>query len=327
MSATAAEAAAHARAAAESSLGLPTRLWRFVRERFPPALHGPAILMFFVTNAAVAQASTGGPVVFDRRAALALVAVVLMFLRLRLFDEVKDYEHDRRHNPGRPLPRGLLTPAQLTAWAAACAALEGAIAALLGFGALTAWLAVLAFTLLMRFEFFARDALRKRLFTYALLHTPSGGLIGLFVYCALAGRPIWEPTLEMAFYALAGWTLLMVFEVARKTYDPKTEPGPDTYSSVFGVRTAALMNALFIFVSTLLVILTILAALRQPTIVFAYLLWGLTGITLSFVMLYAKSPSRTTAGLLRLAVQVYLVLVSVFAVAPILIARGVRFGS
>ncbi len=315
---------------AEAALPLPVRMGRFIRERFPLAVHGPSILVFFVTNAGVAQVSTtpdGTPVRFDARAAAAALALGLMFLRLRLFDEVKDYEHDLRHNPTRPLPRGLLTPGEVNAWAALTAAAEGAIAALLGFGAFTGYLAVLAFTLLMRFEFFARSLLRPRLFTYALLHTPSGGLIGLFVFCAATGRPVWEPTRAMVFYVLAGWSLLMVFEVARKTFDPKTEPGVDTYSSVFGVQTAAAMNGALMFVSTVLVILALLDALKQPMRIVALLLWGLTAIVLTFAVRYGMSPSRRTAGWLRGAAQAYLFLVSVLSAAQLLIARGVRFGS
>jgi 4-hydroxybenzoate polyprenyltransferase len=300
-------------------------MWRLVRERFPLEVHGASIVMFFATNAAVAGASTTpseAPIAFGPRSLLAALALGLMFLRLRLFDEVKDYSYDKEHNPRRPLPRGLMTPGEVNAWSAATAVLEGAIAGALGPAAVSGWAVALAFTLLMRFEFFCRDLIRPRLLTYALIHTPSGGLFGLFVYCAVTGRYAWEPTRPMVFYVLAGWGLLMVFELARKTFDPKTEPGSDTYSSVFGPRGAAALNAAFVLGSTLLVLLAVIDALRSDARVFGTLMWGLTAVVLAVIMRYAMRPTRETAAHLRAAAQGYLVLASVLAAATILIARG-----
>jgi 4-hydroxybenzoate polyprenyltransferase len=309
---------------AEASLSLPGRLARFIGERFPLQVHGLSIVFFFLTNAAVAQAATkaDAAIAFGPRSLVAALALGLMFLRLRLFDEVKDYRYDLQHNPGRPLPRGLLTVAQVNAWAGATAASEAILAGALGLGAFTGFLAVLVFTLLMRFEFFIRDLIRPRLLTYALLHTPSGGLIGLFVFCAVTGRPIWDVPRAMWLYAFAGWSLLMVFEVARKTYDPKAEPGSDTYSSVFGVKGAMWLNAIFVFGSTLLIILAVLDSLRIPLESFGFMMWGLTGVVLAVVARYGMAPSPTTAKHLRIAASVYLALASLLAAGAIVAVRG-----
>jgi 4-hydroxybenzoate polyprenyltransferase len=305
---------------------LPARMLRFIGERFPLQVHGVSILMFFATNAAIGGASTtppGTPIAFGPRSLLAALALGLMFLRLRLFDEVKDYGYDLQHNPTRPLPRGLLSVREMNLWAAGTAVLEGSIAAVLGPAALSGWAVTLVFTILMRVEFFMRALIRPRLFTYALLHTPSGGLIGLFVYCAVTGRMAWDLTLSMGFYVLAGWGLLMVFELARKTYDPTTEPGPDTYSSVFGGRGAAAINAAFVLGTTVLVILAVLAALRTEARMFTIAMYGLTAIVISVIVKYGLAPSRTTAKHLRIAAQAYLVLASILSAWAILHERGI----
>lgn len=314
----------------EQDLPLVRRMGRFLAERFPLQVHGVSILMFFATNSAIAGASTtpeGTSIAFGPRSVIAAFALGLMFLRLRLFDEVKDYDYDMTHNPRRPLPRGLLSVREMNLWAAGTAAMEGAIAGLLGPAALSGWAVTLAFTILMRVEFFMRALIRPRLFMYALLHTPSGGLIGLFVYCAATGRMAWDPTLAMGLYVLAGWGLLMVFELARKTYDPTTEPGPDTYSSVFGARGAAAINAAFVLGTTVLVILSVLAALRTEAQAFGTLMWGLTAVVLAVVARYGLKPNRTTAAHLRAAAQGYLVLASVLSAAAILVARGVAWSA
>ena len=308
-----------------SKLPLPARMARFLRERFPLEVHGASILIFFLTNSAVAQVTTNredAPIAFGLRSLVAAVVLSLMFLRLRLFDEVKDYEHDRVHNPRRPLPRGLLTPREVNLWAAATAVVEGALSAALGPAAVGAFLLVLAFTLLMRFEFFCRDLIRSRLLTYALIHTPSGGLIGLFVFCAVTGVPLWQAPRAMLYYVLAGWSLLMVFELARKTYDPATEPGPDTYSSVFGARGAALLNAALVMLSTLLIWATAAVALQDSVRKFSTLLWGLTAVVLSIDARYYLDPRPETARYVRFSAQAYLGLASLLLALELILARG-----
>ncbi|HVY61246.1 MAG TPA: hypothetical protein VHF22_06300, partial [Planctomycetota bacterium] len=128
--------------------------------------------------------------------------------------------------------------------------------------------------------------------------------------------PLW-------YYAGAGWTLLMVFELARKTYDPASEPGPDTYSSVFGARVAAAMNGAFIFASTLLIWATAAVALDDKVMGFSQLLWGLTAVIESIVARYFFDPRQETAKHLRFVAQVYLVLASVLLAAKLVLARGV----
>jgi len=68
-----------------------------------------------------------GPSILARFAA-AFATVLLFFLQLRIADEFKDYEEDRRCRPHRPVPRGLVSLGELKAVAGAAAVVQAALA-------------------------------------------------------------------------------------------------------------------------------------------------------------------------------------------------------
>src|SRR5690606_26663462 len=81
-------------------------LWRwviFIWERFNPPSHFLMIALFTMGTATLADVTSTTSIIFG------MILATLFFLRLRLFDEIKDYESDISINPTRPLPRGLLS--------------------------------------------------------------------------------------------------------------------------------------------------------------------------------------------------------------------------
>jgi 4-hydroxybenzoate polyprenyltransferase len=297
---------------------------QFVAERFPLLVHGPAIVLFYLASAAVARAAgQTGPLGFAPRDLIALFITALVFLRMRLYDEVKDYGHDLVHNPGRPLPRGLLSVRETGLWAHATAAIELVCAAVLGSGALAGYAVLFVFTVLMRVEFFAPGRLRRRLFSYAFVHTPSGGLIGLFVACAVLARPPWQLPAACYVQALAGWMLLMVFEVARKTFEPRPHGSVDTYSHVFGVVGAAGLNATFAALAGLSGYAAVALAMANPAPVAGVGLAVTTGTLLVVAAAYGALPSRRSASWLRSLGSADLVLITALQAAQVAFARGV----
>lgn len=202
-------------------------------ERFPPLAYLPLIAGLYWAALEMA----GGEI--DADSVIGLAALTLVFLHLRLFDERKDYEFDKRFNPGRPLPRGLVSLGELrVAWVIAIVA-ELALAAWLGTEALVAVAVVIAYSIVMLNEFWIGAWMRPRLYTYAVTHTLITPLMLLFVMTVETGRPLWAPPPGYGWFALAGWPLFLVFEVARKTYAPADErEGVNTYSSLHGPRRA-----------------------------------------------------------------------------------------
>jgi len=88
--------------------GYVLRWYGFMKERFTPVQFVPMIISYFTANAAVAFLSAGRTA--QMRGEIAGIAVIFMvFLHLRIFDEIKDYEKDLVIHPDRPLPRGAIS--------------------------------------------------------------------------------------------------------------------------------------------------------------------------------------------------------------------------
>jgi 4-hydroxybenzoate polyprenyltransferase len=275
------------------------RRWAtFVVERFPPVRHAVMVAAFFAGNWAVAAAVAGAKPSVARIACGAL-ATLLIFFRLRVFDEIKDHETDRSKHPGRPLARGLITASEAKRAAAAVAAAEFALALTCGPPAAVAWLGVLGFSLLMYREFFAGRWLRPRMELYAVTHTLVAGWLGLFVAAAVTGRHLWELPSGAWWFAVANWAVFNVFEFARKTFGRDEErPGIESYSSRLGPAGAAALTA-----SQALV-----AAGIAWFVIGAAALVGPAAVAVVICGVYSLFPSRTVGRLLRGVMGLWIVL-------------------
>jgi len=209
-----------------------------VSERFPPVAHVALIGAFFAGNApdVVRGGGTGA-----LHAAAAAAATLLVFFRMRVFDEIKDHATDVRLHPERPLARRLVSVREAKTVAFSVAAVEGLLAAACGASAFTVWTGVLAFTLLMYREFFLGTWLRPRMELYAVTHTFVVVGIGAFVAVAAGGAHGLDTVLLAA--AAGNWAVFNDFEFARKTFAPEEEkPGIETYSLRWGPRGAVTLT-------------------------------------------------------------------------------------
>lgn len=226
-------------AVTESERGL-ARWGTYLRERFPLPTQGVLVVVFAGGALCAARVLRGVPgwpsaVAF----AVALLVVLGFFFQLRVADEFKDAETDRRYRPHRPVPRGLVTLRALALAGAGVAALQLALVAAFSVRLLPFLLLVWGYGALMSAEFFARDWLRARPFAVLVSHGLIVPLITLFA-AACDGRVAgggWPPGL--------GWLLAASFfsgnvvEIGRKLRAPADEEaGVETYSAAWGRKRA-----------------------------------------------------------------------------------------
>jgi len=234
------------------------RLWIYQRERFPLAAMATLALLLAAAATLFSARLRGAPLPAAGALCAAAASVFLVFIQMRVFDEFKDREDDARYRPYRPVPRGLVSLAELRGVQIAASA--GMIAIALAVDARLLWLlaALWGYLLLMAVEFFAPDWLRARHFAYLVSHIPFGGLIALY-----ASAFEWLPRgahphpalLLLAAAVLFDSTLL---EIGRKIRAPRDEEtGVATYSRVWG-RTRATLAWLAAF--ALLLVCGLLAA-------------------------------------------------------------------
>jgi 4-hydroxybenzoate polyprenyltransferase len=157
------------------------------------------------------------------------------FFQLRVADEYKDFAADTAYRPYRPVPRGLITLAELAWLALLTAGLQLALSFWLAPPLIWPLLAVWGYMALMRWEFGAGEWLRARPLLYLLTHM----LILPLIFVYLTGCD-WLAAGEMPAPGL-GWLLAaayangIVFEIGRKLRAPEDEePGVETYSVLWG---------------------------------------------------------------------------------------------
>ena len=240
-----------------TAAALPRRLWTYQAERFPVFKHGLLILVFSGGEVLYGAQLRGDGLHWPAVGVAALVCFGL-FLQLRIADEHKDFEDDRRFRPERPVQRGLIRLAELRLVATATAVVQVAATALFHPSLLLLLLAVWGWMALMTAEFFVPDWLKARPALYLLSHMLAMPLIALFaVACGARGLSLsigWGLTAFLALAFLNG----VVLELARKTWAPADErPGVETYSRLWGPQRAAQLVAGSATASTLVAVLAL----------------------------------------------------------------------
>jgi 4-hydroxybenzoate polyprenyltransferase len=164
------------------------------------------------------------------------VVALLLFLQLRILDEYKDFDDDRRYRPYRPVPRGIVTLRALGRLGVAAAAVQAVASALLGMPVVAVLVVVWAYAGLMAVEFFARNWLRARPALYLASHMVVVPLVVAHGAACAGARP---PFLPLAGFAAMSYFTFCVFEIGRKIRSPADEQeGVETYSAAWGRRRA-----------------------------------------------------------------------------------------
>ncbi len=290
----------------------------FVKERFEPVSHTLMIAAFASANAAMGYASY--PAGFNTSPGYLLTGlflVWLVFFHMRLFDDIKDYETDKLVNKDRPLPRGVLTTDQFGAGILVCVLLEMAVALILGFNVFTTYVMVLAFTLIMRQEFFIGDWMRPKMELYAATHTFSAALLGMLIFSITSGKMICDMPKSFLFMAIGNWFVFNVFEFGRKTFSTAEErEGVDSYSlrlTPFGAFALLGANIFLAFTMLYLSAANIISrAALNATAAFDFGPMLISAAIISFIvaaagMMYSLKPSNFYAKFYRGVVSLYLV--------------------
>jgi len=222
------------------SVSLAGRFWAYQRERFPLAGFVPLITVFTFSSAAFSRIARGAPgfIPWPRFAVGALTALAFFFL-LRVLDEHKDADVDCRYRPELPVPRGLVSLAELRLIGgvalAAVLALNLALAPIL----LLPIAATAAWATLMTREFFVRDWLRAHMAAYLVTHMAIMPLIDGYTTGLdwLAERR--APPHALYYFLAVTFANGMVIEIGRKIRSPQSErEGVDSYTRAWGLRTA-----------------------------------------------------------------------------------------
>lgn len=225
---------------AESRSGLLHRLWRYQAERFPLFQFVPLITLFTFSSVAYSRLARGEPgfIPWPRFAVGAVTAIVFFFL-LRVLDEHKDQDLDLRYRPELPVPRGLVSLAELRGTAIVLGGLVVLLNAVEGIRYVALLLPAALWATLMTKEFFVRDWLRAHPTAYLVSHMAIMPMVDFYTtgidWLAEGAHP---PRALVFFLFVTYWNGVLI-EVGRKIKAPSDErQGVGTYTKDWGLKAA-----------------------------------------------------------------------------------------
>jgi len=285
-----------------------SRWWQFLRERHEPFSITLMVSTFFAAVAFVAYQPGVHAPPCPTRLTFGFIVVWLVFLHMRLFDEVKDYQYDREHNPTRPLARGLISVDEFSAMTLVCILAEITVSGLMKWPMLPSLMMVLCFTLLMRMEFFVGDWMRPKLELYATTHTFSAAMISMLIHTIVCFSDFAAADRATLVFALGNWFVFNVFEFGRKTFAIAEErAGVDSYSArltPMGAVLLLLVNIAFAYAAFYYAVTSKFAAAADLYMLAPAAFVSLLVVIAGFV--YANKPAIGNAKLYRGTVTFYL---------------------
>jgi 4-hydroxybenzoate polyprenyltransferase len=202
----------------------------YFQERFPPInmmLFG--ILFFTVYSVAVFDTSYNPNTL---NIVIGVIATISFFFRLRVFDEMKDFEIDAVNHPNRVLQSGRVSIKQLVTIALQLLPLEFGWSIWNGPQTLLFWSIAVVYSLLMRYEFFVSHFLKKYLLLYSFTHMLIMPLIIMWIWSAFVPETNTTSLLLLCLLSILGG---YSFELARKIHAPSGERvSVDSYSKSLG---------------------------------------------------------------------------------------------
>ncbi|HEY5630378.1 MAG TPA: UbiA family prenyltransferase [Candidatus Limnocylindrales bacterium] len=290
------------------------RLARFALERFPPAAYGPLIAALALCGTASAALDRGEPLRVGWDQVWVAIAAGLAFLQLRALDELRDEAADRLARPERPLPRGLVSRAELRALAATAAIAGVLLAAILGPAALACYGLAIGQVWLLDFLDERRPSALRGMVGTALLHS---GIVPAVLLMGWATIAVPAASAPLAAALLLVWGAGLVLEIGRKTVTAGEErPGIATYSAALGRPRALALLALFVMVTGAAAAVLALVSGTSVLIV-ALPLAGALAASAGLVGMGDRIATRSIKAGVPLAVLAALL-------APVLLADGLR---
>ncbi|WP_050528593.1 UbiA family prenyltransferase [Pseudorhodobacter aquimaris] len=224
-------------------------LWTYQAERFPLFKTVPLLAVFSAASICVSAELAGRPLPGAGAYLAGFILAMLLFFQMRVCDEYKDLEDDRRYRPDRPIPRGLVS-LRLVIGLGVVSLPLAALAALLWHPP-ALWLLALVWIWLaaMTVEFAVPAWLKARPLLYLLSHMAIMPLIDLLL-TGLEWMPFGSAASGLWMFLALSFVNGCVLEVGRKLWAPESEiDGVESYSRMWGPRRAALVWGMSVLLS------------------------------------------------------------------------------
>ena len=179
--------------------------------------------------------------------------VFAFLLWLRIADDLKDFETDKKLFPDRPLPSGRVYKKDVMVACVIVQAIAVSLNIIYMRENLWAFIILYIYGYLMSKWFFRKKKIQPSLPLALVTHNPVQAIINLYIIAFTVGKYSLEPFTLTNIMAL--WTLYfpaLIWEISRKIKAPKDENDYTTYSKLFGYK----KSTRFVLVLTIMDIIT-----------------------------------------------------------------------
>lgn len=212
----------------------------FLVERCLPVYPVLLTAWVFAAESLAAMVADSGPWRPSWQTLIKVLALTAAGAFLRMADDQKDFDYDRRHHPTRPLVRGSVTAAQLRVAMVPAAALALGLGAGVSALALVLLAAALAYGLLLWRAEATVPMLAENAVVALGAALPGQFLITGFAMTGVAGLGE-APRLRIALIPLVFTAALLHAEIARKTSRASGQVDPHSYAQLIGPTNSALI--------------------------------------------------------------------------------------
>ena len=220
--------------------------YTYQKERFPVLVYGLYILcltfatFFYNTKMLEIESSVGVFIVM-------FVVAFLQFLMVRIIDEFKDYDEDKKYRPYMPVPRGLIKLQELRVLFVICVVIQLALTLIVNPFSFIFLLVLWIVFILMTKGFFIKKVLDKHILLEVAFDEIMLPVMILYLasFIKIDMSILWR-------LLLLSYVVSWIIEIARKVRCKKDEEkGVKTYTAVFGITKATILLSVLELLLTL----------------------------------------------------------------------------
>jgi len=210
--------------------------YTYQKERFPVPAYGLYILcltfatFFYNTKMLEIESSVGIFIVM-------FVVAFLQFLMVRIIDEFKDYDEDKKYRPYRPVPRGLIKLQELRVLFVICVLIQLILTLIVNPFSFIFLIVLWIVFILMTKGFFIKKVLDKHILLEVAFDEIMLPVMILYLasFIKIDMSILWR-------LLLLSYVVSWIIEIARKVRCKKDEEkGVKTYTAVFGIPKATIL--------------------------------------------------------------------------------------
>jgi len=274
--------------------------YTYQKERFPVPAYGLYILcltfatFFYNTKMLEVESSVGIFIVM-------FVVAFLQFLMVRIIDEFKDYDEDKKYRPYRPVPRGLIKLQELRVLFVICVLIQLILTLIVNPFSFIFLIVLWIVFILMTKGFFIKKVLDKHILLEVAFDEIMLPVMILYLasFIKIDMSILWR-------LLLLSYVVSWIIEIARKVRCKKDEEkGVKTYTAVFGIPKATiLLSVLELLLTICRLILPGVPLMNWAQILLLVLFVGIIVVNVFFIQKktrkFAKAVEYLADGLVML---------------------------